>query len=152
MLSPRTHYLHASPPELDTQPRSNSSSIRPRSSASPAINPACVSVLSAPLETPRVGSVPIELAPTVPRSRYSVFADKALLDGNIRGPPAPLEARPLTGAPPSVQVLQGCSFSFIDALAVHLKEAFFAPSQVIFQQEEIARELYILQVRAAPSA
>ena len=48
----------------------------------------------------------------------------------------------------AVRVFSGCGDYFLDALAVHLKETFYAPNQLIFAQDEMPKELYILQVRS----
>ena len=45
-----------------------------------------------------------------------------------------------------VWIVDRCGEYFLDALAVHLREGFYASSQVIFQQDEIPKELYILQM------
>ena len=46
----------------------------------------------------------------------------------------------------AVVVFQGCGEYFLDALAVHLREGFFAPNQMIFAQDEAPQEFFILQV------
>ena len=46
----------------------------------------------------------------------------------------------------AVRVFTGCGEYFLDALAVHLREGFYAPNQAIFAEDEAPKEFFILEV------